>query len=50
MERHFEQDALMEKCLRGDMLKAATHILSQDRQSEEAFLGAQLVLMLHGKL
>ena len=43
-------DILNLKFLNEESLENAKALLNKDEQSEEAFLGAQAVLMLHGLL
>lgn len=43
-----KRDILSEKYCSEDSLKRAKEVLHKDDQSEEAFLGAQGVLLLHG--
>lgn len=43
-----KRDILREKYCSEDALKNACEVLQRDEQSEEAFLGAQGVLLLHG--
>ena len=43
-----KRDLLREKYSNEDVLKQAKELLQKDEQSEEAFLGAQGILMLHG--
>ena len=43
-----ERDILRDRYCSEELLKQARELLLQDEQSEEAFLGAQGVLLLHG--
>lgn len=43
-----QQDILREKYCNNDVLKRAVEVLHSDDQTEEAFLGAQGILLLHG--
>jgi hypothetical protein len=42
------RDILRDKYCSEDALKRAKELLQKDEQTEEAFLGAQGVLLLHG--
>ncbi|MCE3234947.1 MAG: hypothetical protein K0Q50_1127 [Vampirovibrio sp.] len=43
-----KRDVLREKYCSEDALKQAKELLQKDEQTEEAFLGAQGILLLHG--
>lgn len=45
-----KRDVLREKYCSEDALKQAKELLQKDEQTEEAFLGAQGILILHGLL
>jgi hypothetical protein len=45
-----KRDILREKYGNEDSLKLARDVLQKEEQSEEAFLGAQGILLLHGLL
>jgi hypothetical protein len=45
-----KRDLLQEKYGSEEALKKARHLLQLDEQTEDAFLGAQAVLMLQGML
>ncbi|WP_373531992.1 hypothetical protein [Vampirovibrio sp.] len=50
MQWHKKRDTLHDKYGSDEALKQAKDLLLKDEQSEEAFLGAQAVLMLQGLL
>jgi len=50
LERHIEDDLLSAKYMSEAMVQAARDILGQHEQTEDAFLGAQAVLLLNGLL
>lgn len=50
MQWHKKRDTLREKYGSEEALKQARELLLKDEQSEEAFLGAQAVLMMQGLL
>jgi predicted kinase len=43
-----KRDILRERYCSEDVLRKAKEVLQKDEQSEEAFLGAQGILLLHG--
>jgi hypothetical protein len=43
-----QRDTLRERYCSEELLNQARELLQKDEQSEEAFLGAQGVLLLHG--
>lgn len=45
-----KRDVLREKYCSEDALSQAKELLQKDEQTEEAFLGAQGILLLHGLL
>lgn len=45
-----EKDILRDKFGQEQMLKSAQSVLTRFDQTEEEFLGAQAVLMIHGQL
>jgi hypothetical protein len=50
MDQVFEQDTVMNRFCDAHYVDLARTILSRDDQSEEAFLGAQAILLLNGLL
>ncbi|MDX2084352.1 MAG: hypothetical protein SFZ03_03070 [Candidatus Melainabacteria bacterium] len=50
MDQEFEQDMLLGKFCSDSMLNVAHHLLCKKDQTEEEFIGSQIVLFLNGQL